>query len=113
MRILVVEDHLDTLTCLSKLLALRGHDVATAATLETARVLCEHGSFDFIICDLSLPDGDGCELAEIAKRCNTKAIALTGYGMPEDIDRTTKAGFCAHLTKPVDWQAVEAAMAAC
>src|SRR5215207_7147399 len=100
MRILVVEDHADTLECLSRLLALRGHDVATAATLSAARALCERGHFEFVICDLGLPDGDGCELADIARGCGAKAIALTGYGMPADINRTTEAGFCIHLTKP-------------
>ena len=113
MRVLLVENHLDTLKCLAKLLALHGHDVATARTLTAARELCEHGNFDVLICNIALPDGDGCELAALAKRCGTKAIALTAYGTKADVDRTTEAGFLVHLTKPVDYDAIEAAMTNC
>jgi DNA-binding response OmpR family regulator len=110
MRILVVDDASDSLNVLSKLLARHNHDVATAQTLFTARVICENGQFDLVITDLGLPDGDGTELAELAARCGAKAIALTGRSTPEDIERSLKAGFCAHLTKPVTYEQVIDAM---
>ena len=110
MRILVVDDASDSLQVLSKLLARHNHDVATAQTLFTARVICENGNFDLLITDLGLPDGDGIELAEVASRCRAKAIALTGRNTPEDIERSLKAGFCAHLTKPVTYEQIIDAM---
>src|SRR5437868_15526064 len=110
MRILLVDDHLDTLSVFARVLRQRGHDVVTARDLSTARAVCEYGGFDFVICDLQLPDGDGCELAALAASYGTKAIALTGYGYPEDFERTKQAGFCAHLVKPVTVEKIELAM---
>jgi CheY-like chemotaxis protein len=110
MRILLVDDHLDTLTALAKILTHKGHDVATAHNLLIARSLCRHGRFDFVISDLELPDGDGCDLAHLAAECDTKAIALTAHGFPEHLARTKAAGFCAHLLKPVTVDQIELVM---
>ncbi len=104
MQILVVDDHADSVHVLSRLLSLQGHETATARTLSAARAMCESGQFDLVICDLGLPDGDGTELASVAARCGAKSIALTGRSHWEDIDRSLKAGFCAHLTKPVTYE---------
>jgi len=60
------------------------------------------GRFDVVLCDLVLPDGDGCDLvAELFLIRPVRAFAITGYGMPHDLARTQAAGFLAHLTKPV------------
>ena len=75
-----------------------------------ARVICENGKFDLVIADLGLPDGDGIELAEVAARCGAKAMALTGRSTPQDVERSLKAGFCAHLTKPVTYEQIIDAM---
>ena len=49
-----------------------------------------------------MPDGDSCTLlAEIRKRYPIAAIALSGYGMSEDVARSIRAGFAAHIVKPV------------
>ena len=60
--------------------------------------------FDLMISDLGLPDRSGIELMqEIRRRGNAlKGIALTGYGMDEDVRRSREAGFSEHLTKPID-----------
>jgi CheY-like chemotaxis protein len=64
-----------------------------------------------LICDLGLPDGSGIELvAKIRKTRKTPAIALTGFGMQEDIERAQRAGFDAHLTKPANLQKLEVTM---
>jgi CheY-like chemotaxis protein len=59
--------------------------------------------FDLLISDLGLPDGSGHDLMrELARRPNPiRAIALSGFGTEEDIQRSMAAGFKAHLTKPV------------
>jgi CheY-like chemotaxis protein len=59
--------------------------------------------FDLVISDLGLPDGTGFELMrELRDRHGLSGIALSGYGMEEDVRRSREAGFRGHLTKPVD-----------
>lgn len=71
----------------------------------------EAGKSDLLLCDLRLPDGTGIDLIrKVRETRQTPAIALTGFGMQEDVDRAQKAGFDAHLTKPVNLQKLEAAM---
>ncbi len=112
-RILLVEDHAATRAALEHLLARRRYDVRSAATAAEARSLAQEGGFDLLISDIGLPDGNGYELmAEFRDRHGLKGIALTGYGMEEDIARSRSAGFVQHLTKPVRMQALDAALAA-
>jgi hypothetical protein len=60
--------------------------------------------FDVILCDIALPDGNGYDLIAEAKRKRPlKAVALSGFAMPDDIERGRKAGFDFHLAKPVDF----------
>ena len=59
--------------------------------------------FDAVISDLGLPDGSGLDLMrEIQRQRPVPAIALSGYGMEDDLRQTKEAGFCAHLVKPVN-----------
>lgn len=103
-RILLVEDHEDTRETLSRLLVRRGHQVSPAGTIRAARALAASGEFDFVISDLGLPDGEGTELLTFFSESGRKpvGIAMTGFGMEEDIRRTLAAGFVAHLTKPIN-----------
>jgi CheY-like chemotaxis protein len=58
---------------------------------------------DVLVSDLGLPDGSGLDLMrEIHQRYGWPGVALTGYGMDEDIRRVTECGFGAHLVKPID-----------
>lgn len=112
-RILLVEDHEPTRLALAQLLARRHYQVKTAATLAGARALASAEKFDFVISDIGLPDGSGCDLMrELRDGQGLKGIALTGYGMEKDIARSRESGFVAHLTKPVRVQALETALAA-
>jgi PAS domain S-box len=111
MNVLLVEDHQPTCVALRELLARRGYQVTTAGTLAEAREAAEGGRFDFVISDVGLPDGNGCDLmAELRERLGLKGVALTGYGMDEDMLRSRAAGFVTHLTKPVSVQALERAL---
>ena len=103
-RILLVEDHEDTRETLSRLLVRRGHQVSPAGTLRAARALAASGEFDVVISDLGLPDGEGTELLAYFANSGRKplSIAMTGFGMEEDIQRTLAAGFVAHMTKPIN-----------
>jgi DNA-binding response OmpR family regulator len=111
MRILHVEDHEETAMAMGRLLASGGHCVTTASTLADARRLCDAEPFDLLICDLGLPDGDGCALGASARARRIPAIAVTGFGAAEEVARTRSAGFSTHLLKPVTFEAVEAAIA--
>jgi CheY-like chemotaxis protein len=110
-RILIVEDHEPTRSALAQLLANRAYHVTAAASLAEARTLAGVESFNLVISDLGLPDGSGYELMkELKKRSEIIGIALTGYGMAEDVAKSHAAGFVAHLTKPVRVQSLEAAL---
>ena len=103
MRILLVEDHEDTNRSLTNLLRQRGYHVQSAVNLQSALELSAKEEFDVLISDLGLPDGSGIDLME---RLNSKrpllGIALTGYGMEDDIRKSHAAGFRHHLVKPID-----------
>ncbi|WP_050028131.1 ATP-binding protein [Verrucomicrobium sp. BvORR034] len=100
--LLLVDDHVDTLTTLARLLRKRGYKVATASTCGAALELATTQPFDIVVSDLGLPDRSGMELIEeIRKTSDVPAIALSGYGMESDVADSLKAGFTTHLTKPV------------
>ncbi|MFT3781685.1 MAG: response regulator [Nibricoccus sp.] len=110
-RILLVEDHAPTRQTLTYLLRRRKYEVASVANIAAARELAATQSFEVLISDIGLPDGNGCELmAEFRARFGISGIALTGYGMDEDVRRSEEAGFAAHLTKPVSIEAMDRAL---
>ena len=112
-RILLVEDHEPTRTSLARLLMHRYYEVITASCIAEARTLAETKEFHLLISDIGLPDGTGYDLMlELRKSRPVKGIALTGYGMEQDVARSQDVGFVAHLTKPVGIQSLEAALAA-
>ena len=104
-RLLLVEDHQPTLDVLARLLRNQGHDVDTANTVEEALALAAAHVFDLVISDIGLPDGNGVDLmVRLTREYGLRGIALSGYGMDEDLARTKNAGFLAHLVKPVDFE---------
>jgi signal transduction histidine kinase len=111
--ILLVEDHVPTRTVLAQMLKGRGYRVLSAGSLAEARACVELGHrIDVLISDIGLPDGNGYELmAELSARQPLKGIALTGYGMEHDLADSRRAGFSAHLTKPVRIQMIAEALA--
>ncbi len=110
-RVLLVEDHEDTARTLAKLLTQSGYAVRTAENAKTALQLAAAESFDIVLSDVGLPDASGYELMrQVRDRFGLKGIALTGYGMEDDLRQSMEAGFVDHFTKPVDLQALEAAI---
>ena len=111
LKILVVEDEPATRRLMARLLRGLGHEVTTAGTIaEALEAASRAGDFDLIVSDIGLPDGSGLDLMRrvVARRGPVPAIALTGYGMEEDIRRSREAGFTAHMTKPIDFTKLEA-----
>jgi nitrogen-specific signal transduction histidine kinase/CheY-like chemotaxis protein len=103
MRILLVEDHEDTNRSLTNLLRLRGYHVQSAVNLQSALDLSAKEEFDVLISDLGLPDGSGIDLMQtLGSKRPLLGIALTGFGMEDDIRKSHNAGFKHHLVKPID-----------
>ena len=103
LRVLLVEDHVDTGLATSRLLERFGYKVTWADCVAVALRRAASEPFDVVVSDLGLPDGDGYELMrQIAERHGTPGIALSGFGMEGDILRGREAGFLEHLVKPVD-----------
>jgi CheY-like chemotaxis protein len=110
-RILLVEDHDSTRQTLEQLLRRRKYTVVPAGSVQEALAQTKSQFFDLVISDLGLPDGDGTALmAKLRDKFGLRGIALTGFGMEEDIARCRSAGFVAHLTKPIRVEALEAAL---
>jgi PAS domain S-box-containing protein len=111
LHILLVEDHQTTRETLTRLLARSGHRIESAHCVAKALEVAAQGSFDLVISDLGLPDGDGHELMRALRRdFGLRGIALSGYGMQSDIEKSSEAGFVEHLTKPIDITALEEAI---
>jgi CheY-like chemotaxis protein len=111
LRLLIVEDHEATRNVLARLLARAGHEVQSVGTASAAVTLLETvGPFDAMISDLGLPDQSGLELVKRAREIqpSLSAVALSGYGMEEDVQRAKAAGFMAHLVKPVPLEQLHA-----
>ena len=112
LRILLVEDHDATLQVLSRLLGRQGHRVTAVSSITSAQSEAQAQTFDLVISDLGLPDGSGNELMEkLREKYNFPGIALSGYGMEQDLERSRNAGFVAHLIKPVDLNQLQRAIA--
>ena len=111
-RILLVEDHEPTRASLTHLLSRRNYKVTPVGSLAEARSLVGKKKFHLLISDIGLPDGNGCDLMEeLRQHSQLKGIALTGYGMEHDVNRSYAAGFAAHLTKPVRMELLDDALA--
>ena len=108
LRILLVEDHQDTRRTLSRLLTHFGHNVVTADNVEGAMATMGSNNIDAVLCDIGLPDGSGYEVAAQARaKGHIKAIALTGFGTEQDVQRSKEAGFDFHLVKPINFQELQ------
>ncbi len=104
-RILVVDDNRDAADSIALLLEVAGHVVRTAYDGPDALNVASVFKPEVVILDLGLPTMDGFEIArEIEGQAwgkDVALVALTGWGQQEDYQRTTDAGFDAHLVKPV------------
>ena len=112
LRILIVDDHEDTRMVMCRMLRGRGYVMSEAGSVLEALTKYRAQEFDLVISDLGLPDGSGHDLMMAIQRIRpVKGIALSGYGMESDLARSRAAGFFKHITKPVDFQSLDAAIA--
>lgn len=112
LKVLLVEDHEPTRTSLKHLLLRRHFNVQEAGSVSEAIAVAATTQFDLLLTDIGLPDGDGYQLMQTLQQTQKlKGVALTGYGMQEDIVHSKLVGFSGHLTKPIRVQELEAALA--
>ncbi len=110
-RVLLVDDHLDTARAMGRLLKRWGCVVETADSVGSALSVADGNKFDVLISDIGLPDGTGLDLIrQLKERHPVKGIAVSGFGMEEDLKLSKTAGFSEHLVKPVDLSKLEAAI---
>ncbi|MED5618921.1 hybrid sensor histidine kinase/response regulator [Ideonella sp. BN130291] len=116
-RVLVVDDNLDAAELLGQLLAAEGHRVKVVNDPAAALEALDGFTPDVALLDIGLPVMDGYELAiQLRGRLQgapCQLVAVTGYGQPADRARSERAGFDAHLVKPLDPQALLRLMAEC
>ena len=112
-RILLVEDNAATAAVLERLLTKEAHEWRAAGNAAEALTLARTVEFDVLICDIGLPDGTGLDVISgmrvLQPAC--KAIALSGCGTAEDVQRSLDAGAATHLTKPVRRAEISSAIA--
>ena len=112
-RVLVVDDNADAAATLALLLQLKGHEAFTAGDGGAALEVAERQRPDLVFLDIGLPDMNGLEVARKLRALlgdRAAVVALTGWGREEDRSRSRAAGCDAHLTKPVDPDAIDAAL---
>jgi PAS domain S-box-containing protein len=103
-RIVIVDDNRDALESLATLLRLSGHDVTIATNGQEGVRLVEETLPDLALLDIGMPGMSGYEVARRLREagCTVKLAAVTGYGGPEDRERSRAAGFDHHFVKPID-----------
>jgi hypothetical protein len=109
LRVLVVDDHEDTLRILCRLLESLEYQVATAGSAAAALNYVATNEVDVLVSDIGLPDASGHDLLRQVKRIrNVPGVAISGFGSANDLRNSEDAGFYAHLTKPLDFDLLHA-----
>lgn len=107
---LVVDDVPDVTDMLSVLLTHAGYDVVTADSAAAAIAAAHQHQFDIVISDIGMPEMNGYDLARTLRAQpgyeTIPMVAVTGYSMFDDRNRSLEAGFNAHLTKPIEPRAL-------
>jgi PAS domain S-box-containing protein len=113
-RVLIVDDNQDAADSLAMVLRFEGHTTTVAYSAQAAIETVQSYRPEFVLLDIGLPNMDGYEVARRIQASGSTAriIALTGYGQAEDRQRSTAAGFTAHLVKPVDLAILRSVLAA-
>ena len=108
LEVLVVDDSEDTAEMVQHLLEIGGATVCAVTSGREALRIAREREFDVVLSDISMPEMDGfqflSELRKLPGKADLPAVALTGFGRPEDVRRASEEGFYAHLTKPFDIQ---------
>jgi two-component system CheB/CheR fusion protein len=114
-RVLIIEDNIDAADSLREVLAFGGHVVEVAYNGPEGLARAREFKPEVVLCDIGLPGMDGFEVARAFRAdAALKAVflvALSGYALPEDLQRAQEAGFDRHLAKPPSFEKIEEALA--
>jgi signal transduction histidine kinase len=106
LHVLLVDDSLDTVEVLSRLLAARGLRVRQAGSVHRAMELARADLPDVIITDIGMPEQDGYDLLQVVREDerlrSVPVVAATGYVGGAEQARMAQMGFAATLSKPFD-----------
>jgi len=117
LKVVVVDDEPDARELVSKVLGDCGANVRTAGGVDEALAIVRADPPDVVVTDLGMPGENGYELLKRLRALPSTAgglvpaIALTAYARPEHRRAAMSAGFDHFLTKPVDFDAIIAAVA--
>jgi CheY-like chemotaxis protein/two-component sensor histidine kinase len=113
-RVLLIDDNEDAAESLALVLRADGHEVRTGFSAQDALDMAPAWLPQVLLLDIGLPGMDGYEVARRLRAdpalAGVRLVALTGYGQPEDVQRSRQAGFDDHLVKPVDMATLAGAM---
>ena len=111
LRVLIVDDNQDAANALRLLLENDGHEVRMAVDGAAGLALAREYRPDYLLLDIGLPRLSGYDIAASVRADpsmkHTTIIAVTGYGQLHDRNRTAAVGFDHHLTKPVEYEALQ------
>ncbi|HXY39589.1 MAG TPA: ATP-binding protein [Vicinamibacteria bacterium] len=114
-RVLVIEDNLDAAESLRELLEFGGHEVAIAHNGPEGIAKARDCTPEVVLCDIGLPGMNGYEVARAfrsdVRLKEARLVALSGYALPEDLQRAAEAGFERHLAKPPSLEKLEETLA--
>ena len=114
LRVLVVDDNRDSADSMAMLLQGQGHICRTAYDGRAAVLAYDELRPAVALLDIGLPDMTGYELARRLRERQAgdlRLVAMTGWGRVEDKEEASRAGFDAHLVKPVDLEELAAVLA--
>ena len=114
-RVLIIEDNVDAADSLREALELSEHKVEVAYTGPSGIAKARASKPEVVFCDIGLPGMDGFEVARAFRADDvlrgTRLVALSGYALPEDVQRAREAGFDQHVAKPPSLERLEEALA--
>lgn len=115
-RVLVIEDNVDAAETLRDALELDGHEVAVAHDGPDGLAKAHESHPNFVLCDIGLPGMDGYAVARAFRSdealSQVHLVALSGYALPEDLERSAGAGFEQHVAKPLSLEKLESILSA-
>jgi len=103
-RVLIIEDNIDGADSLREVLQLDGHEVAVAYNGPEGLAKARSFRPEVVLCDIGLPGMDGYDVARAFRASQSLKgaflVALSGYALPDDLQRAREAGFERHIAKP-------------
>jgi CheY-like chemotaxis protein len=113
LRVLVVDDDVDACQLVKRVLEESRMQVHTASSADEAFEQLKQHAPDIVLCDIGMPQGDGYQFITRVRASDdaTPAIAVTGFARVEDRLRALRAGYQAHVSKPLDYAELLTAIA--